>query len=94
MAFARKKLPSNFGSGQLRYRGYEGAVDYEIVGEPNTLKYGINRLRGSFTSTPDIAQDAFREGEAVLTLESGTAFRLTMLGHSTGSDTAYFEMRV
>jgi hypothetical protein len=30
----------------------------------------------------------------LLTLEDGAKFRITMLGHSAGSDTAYFEMRI
>jgi len=94
MPHIRKKLPSNFGAGELRYRGFQGPVDYEILGEPSTLRLGPNRLRGSFTAAPETAEQAFREGEAVLTLESGAAFRITMLGHSAGSGVAYFEMRV
>ena len=33
-------------------------------------------------------------GEAELKLENGSAFRITLIGHSAGSDVAYFEMRV
>lgn len=94
MAYARKKLPSTFGAGDLRFRGFQGTVDYEIVGEPTTLRYGPNRLRGSFTADPETAENAFREGEGVITLEGGTAYRVTFLGHSAGSGVAYFEMRV
>ncbi len=94
MPHVRKKLPSNFGSGELRYRGFQGPVDYEILGEPSTLRLGPNRLRGSFTTSPDTAAEAFREGEAVLTLESGSPYRITLLGHSAGSGVVYFEMRV
>ena len=39
-------------------------------------------------------EQAFREGDGELTLESGTTYRIVMLGHSTGSQVAYFEMRV
>lgn len=94
MAHARKKLPAFPGTGDLKFRGYRGAVAYEILGDPASLRAGIARLRGSFVSTPETAELAFREGEGELTLESGVTYRLVMLGHSTGSDTAYFEMRV
>ncbi|RAK56666.1 hypothetical protein [Phenylobacterium deserti] len=94
MAYVRKKLPAFVGEGELRYRGFQGQVAYEIQGEPTTLKAGPSRLRGSLTATPEVAKEAFREGEGVLTLETGAQFRITLLGHSSGSDTAYFEMRV
>jgi len=94
MAHARKQLPVFPGAGELRYRGFKGQVDYEILGEPTALRFGPARLRGSIIATPEIAADAFREGEGVLTLENGATFRLTMLGHTSGSDKAYFEMRV
>ena len=94
MAHARKKLPACPGDGELRYRGFCGQVHYEIQGEPSTLRSGPSRLRGSISSTPEVAEQAFREGDGFLTLESGAKFRITMLGHSAGSDTAYFEMRV
>jgi hypothetical protein len=90
----RKQLPAIPGTGELRCRGYQGSVDYEILGEPTTLRAGPARLRGSLTATPEIAETAFRDGEGTLTLENGSAFRITMLGHSAGSGVAYFEMRI
>lgn len=93
MARIRKQLPAFLGDGQLRCRGYRGPVSYEILGEPQTLKPGPARLRGSLNATPEIAQQAFRDGEGELTLETGATFRITMLGHSAGSEVAYFEMR-
>lgn len=89
----RKPLPVSLGEGELQYRGYSGVVAYEIKGEPATLKPGPNRLRGSLTATPEVAADAFRAGEAQLKLEGGGAFRITLVGHSVGSNVAYFEMR-
>jgi hypothetical protein len=94
MARLRKQLPANLGVGELRFRGFSGPVDYEVLGEPSTLRLGPLRLRGSFKATADVAADAFRAGEAELTLEDGAAFRITLLGHSTGSQIAYFEMRI
>ncbi len=94
MAYARKKLPVQLGSGELRCRSFQGVVDYEITGEPTGLKLGPNRLRGCFSATPDIAEQAFRDGDGVLTLDSGSPYRITFIGHTTGSNVAYFEMRV
>ncbi|HEY2751479.1 hypothetical protein [Phenylobacterium sp.] len=45
-------------------------------------------------ATPEVAAEAFRAGEGELKLQGGARFRLTMLGHSVGSEVAYFEMRV
>ena len=90
----RKQLPALLGAGELRYRGFQGQVDYQILGEPSGLRLGPLRLRGSVIATPEVAAGAFRAGEAELTLEGGSVYRLTILGHSTGSEVAYFEMRV
>jgi len=94
MARLRKQLPSHLGAGELRFRGFSGPVDYEVVGDPATLRLGPLRLRGSFTATPEVAADAFRAGEAELKLEDGASFRIVVVGHSAGSNVAYFEMRV
>jgi hypothetical protein len=94
MPHPRKKPQAFPGAGELRFRGYRGRVHYEILGEPGSLRPGPARLRGSISATPEVAHQAFREGEGLLTLDSGAQFRLTMLGHSAGSDVTYFEMRV
>jgi hypothetical protein len=90
----RKQLPAHVGVGELHYRGFRGPVDYEVLGEPASLRLGPLRLRGSITATPEVAAEAFRAGEAELKLEDGRAFRLSMLGHTEGSNVAYFEMRI
>jgi hypothetical protein len=94
MARLRKQLPSHLGVGEIRFRGLHADVEYEILGEPTSLRLGPLRLRGSFATTPEIAAEAFRAGEAQLTIEGGSAFRITLLGHTEGSTVAYFEMRV
>jgi len=94
MARLRKQLPAHLGVGELRFRGFSGAVAYEILGDPASLRLGPLRLRGSLTATPEVAAEAFRAGEAELKLEEGATFRITLLGHSAGSGVAYFEMRV
>lgn len=94
MTRLRKPLPTQLGAGELRCRGFERPVDYEIKGEPATLRLGPGRLHGSLTATPEVAAEAFRAGEAQLRLAGGEVYRITVVGHSTGSDVAYFELRV
>ncbi|THD59637.1 hypothetical protein [Phenylobacterium sp.] len=94
MARLRKQLPVHLGAGELHCRGFTGPVDYQIHGEPSSLRLGPLRLRGSLTATPEVAAEAFRAGEGELKLQDGASFRITLLGHSAGSDTAYFEMRI
>jgi len=90
----RKQLPVHPGSGDLRFRGQEVSVDYEIQGDPGALRLGPLRLRGAFTASPELAAEAFHAGEAELKLEDGSPFRITVVGHTAGSGVAYFEMRV
>jgi hypothetical protein len=90
----RKQLPAHLGAGELRYRGFQGPVEYEVLGEPSSLRLGPLRLRGSFTATPEVAAEAFRAGEAELIMEDGKVFRISLLGHTEGSNVAYFEMRI
>ena len=94
MARLRKQLPVHLGAGELRFRGVSSPVRYEIAGDPATLRPGPLRLRGALTATPEIATEAFRAGEAELTLEGGATFRIVLLGHTEGSETAHFEMRL
>jgi len=94
MVRPRKQLPATLGEGELHFRGFTGPVAYEVLGEPASLRLGPLRLRGSLTATPEVAADAFRAGEAELMLADGRRFRITLLGHSAGSETAYFEMRI
>jgi hypothetical protein len=94
MTRVRKQLPAYFGDGELHYRGFTGPVTYEIQGDPASLRLGPVRLRGSLTASPDVAAGAFHAGEGDLRLQDGAIFRVTVIGHSAGSEVAYFEMRV
>jgi hypothetical protein len=78
----------------LHFRGFDGPVYSEILGDPSTLRLGPLRLRGSLTTTAEVAAEAFREGEGVLTLENGAVYRLTMVGHTADGNAVYFEMRI
>jgi hypothetical protein len=94
MARHGKQVTPTPGVGELRYAGFSGEVDYQITGDVGAMTARSAPLRGSFTSEPDIAEAAFRAGDGYLQLESGKACRITMLGYTSGSDTAYFEIKV
>lgn len=89
----RKPLPVFEGAGQLRFHGHEGGVCYRIEGDPSKLKMGPARLRGSVQTDPAVAEQAFRAGSGLLTLDTGREFRLVMLGHSAGDDRVFVELR-
>lgn len=75
-------------------RGREQAVRYVLASPASELRLGNARLRGHLETEPDVADAVFRQGDVSLRLEDGSLYRLTMLGHTQGSGTAYFEMRV
>ncbi len=91
----RKPKPSTEGEGALRVAGETEAVRYRIEGDPATLRPGLFRMRGAVTlPSPDLAERAFHAGDGVLTLQDGSTFRLAVIAHTAGSETAYFEMRI
>jgi hypothetical protein len=90
----RKIQPTFAGVGHVRFSGHAGPVQYAVEGDPSRLKSGTARLRGSFRTTPDIAAEAFRAGDGVLTLEDGRQLRATMLGHTAGDADVFVELRV
>ena len=87
-------LPQTSGVGQIKFAGYTGDVDFSIEGEPARLKFGIARLKGSIIAAPDVANDAFKAGDAVLTLDTGEVLRVTLLGYTPESGRVFFEARV
>ena len=89
-----KIVTPTIGEGELRFSGFLGQAGFSMDGEPTALKYGIARMRGSIVVTPEVAAEAFREGEATLKLESGPVLRLTFLGHTADDGRVYFEARV
>lgn len=90
----RKKVePVVRGAGHVRFLGHSGTTNYAIEGDPTRLRLGTARLRGSITTEPELARRAFEAGNAVLVLEGGGEVRLTMLGHSVGSQDVFVEVR-
>ncbi|WP_332768330.1 hypothetical protein [Phenylobacterium sp.] len=86
--------PVTAGTGELRFQGFDGTVDYEITGQMKTLASAYSPLRGLLRTTPETAEALFRAGDAGLKLDDGRDCRIKVLAYSAGSDTAYFEIRV
>ena len=82
------------GTGQVRFSGHEGPAGYAIEGDTARLRLGIARLRGRLELPAEIAAEAFRAGEGVLTLEDGVRLRIVMLGHTAGAAEVFIEARV
>jgi hypothetical protein len=89
-----KQIVPTPGAGELRYAGFSGQVTYSISGDPAAMTARTPPMRGSFTADPAIAGGAFHAGEGYLKLEGGKACRITVIGYTAGSDTAYFEIRI
>ncbi len=77
----------------MKFTGYAGEVNYEITGALKTLASAHNPLRGLLRSEPETCEALFRAGEGTLRLDDGRNCRIKLLGYSSGSDTAYFEIR-
>lgn len=52
---------------------------------------GQRSAKGGLTGAPDVMRDAFREGRVHLALDDGQGFDVSIIAHSEGSPTAYFE---
>jgi hypothetical protein len=89
-----KTVTYTHGEGELKFLGFSGPVTWRLDGEPEKLRMGPARLKGALTTTPDVALEAFRAGEGLLTLEGGARYRVTMVGHSDGEDEVFVEVRV
>ncbi len=89
-----KIVVPTLGAGELRYLGFTGAVDYSIAGDAGAMTARTPPMRGSFTAAPDVAEGAFHAGDGYLRLEDGKDSRITVVGYTAGSDTAYFEIRI
>lgn len=94
MPLTRKVLPVFEGTGRVRFAGYDGPAEYRVSGDPSGLREGHARLRGAFSTTPELAEQAFRAGEGHLALDDGKTYRIVMLGHTAGGSDVFVELRV
>lgn len=93
MSRIRPVRPPIVGRGVISFPGFTVPVDYSLARAPYDVRRGGTGVRGGFRAEPEAAGAAFRHGLAVLKLEDGSSHQLTMLGHTSGSDTTYFELR-
>lgn len=79
------------GLGALGLSGEERAVSFSILfADGQSAKRGG---KGSVVADPDLLRRAFRAGECRLTLDDGLVLRVSVIAHTEGGDTAYFELR-
>ena len=88
----RKPPPQVTGEGLLSFPGFEGQVAYQISGDPAELRHGKAPLRGQLRASPETALGAFRQGRVWLRLSETRECKVTVIAHTQGSDTAYFEI--
>ena len=79
------------GDGDLTFSGFEGRVAYEIPLKAASKRLIPPGLRGAVTLAPDKARALFRASFATLRLDDGKSCRVVVLGHTEGSQTAYFQ---
>ena len=83
--------PTTTGSGLLKYPGFIGHIDYEIVGTVDDVR-ARSVVKASIITTAEVAAEAFRQMRGYLQLPCGREFRLNMVAHTAGSGTAYVEL--
>lgn len=94
MRVKKRIVPPTLGTGELRYSGFNGEVDYEIAGDTAALTARSKEMKGSLTATQEVAEGAFRAGEGFLKLEDGRNCRIRMVAYTAGEGRTFFEIRV
>ena len=77
----RNSTPPTIGRASLTVGRTVSEVAYELHAKSG---------RGSTTGTPEQMADAFRKRQAVLARKGEPLLRVSFVGYSAGSDTAYF----
>lgn len=90
----RREPVRQTGTAVLNYPGYVGDVEYELIGTLKGLRVGGPPLKGSIKTTVDQAKEMFCAGRGRIQLEDGKEYRVTLVGHTEGSETTYFELTV
>lgn len=85
---ARPPKPARTGEGTLTI----GREDHPVSFELRIVEAaGRKSMRGSVTGDVEAMRRAFREGYARLVLDDGQVAPVTIVAHSEGADTAFFE---
>jgi hypothetical protein len=79
------------GNGLLSFLGFAGEVSYELPVKAIASKLMPAGVRGALTLPAETARESFKAGEATLKLDDGKSCRIVMVGHTEGSDRAYFQ---
>ena len=79
------------GEGALSFLGFAGPATYEMPVRKATSR-APGGARGALLLQPSTARDFYRAGSGSLVLDDGRACRIVVLGHTEGSDRAYFEV--
>lgn len=79
------------GQGSLKFLGFAGPVIYEVPAQATQARHMQAGVRGVLTLTPETARDFYRAGEATLSMDDGKTCRIVILGHTEGSEKAYFQ---
>ena len=82
--------PARLGAGALTVARQTRPVAFAIrlINEVNGSRGG----KGSVTGDPEDMREAFRAGRARLVLDDGVEMDVTVVAHTEGSDTAYFQV--
>ena len=85
---ARPPKPPHTGQGVLTIARQTHPVTFEI-------RYldaqGRRQAKGGVTGEPETMRRAFHTGHALLALDDGKTFQVSIVAHAEGSATAYFE---
>ena len=79
--------PVVIGSGSLLIRREPHAVEYQVA-SPDGLRSGKGWVSGDL----ETVKLAFSAGRVKLTLEDGAVLSVLFVGHTSGGDTAYFDI--
>lgn len=87
----KRKIPEpTRGQAELAWPGGGASGDYEIAGDPSQLR-GREHLRGTFTTTLELAALAFTARQCRMTIGSRT-YRINTVAHTAGQPRVWFEI--
>ena len=92
VARRRREVAKQIGEARLEYPGFDGTVAFYLNGALKGLRSGGPPLRGLIQTSAEAARAAFSAGRGHIKLEDGRSYRVTVVGHTEGSGTAYIEL--
>jgi hypothetical protein len=86
----KPKTPPRTGNGALNIARVLQPVEFSISFA--RASNGQRSGKGAVTGDPAAMREAFRSGRAELTLDDGAKLNVSIVAHSEGSQTAYFQL--